>query len=32
MKLQFETKIEKFGGPLKDLCGPPVEKNDLRQG
>jgi len=23
MKLWFETKLEKFGGPLKDLCGPP---------
>jgi len=23
MKLWFETKLEKFGGPLRDHCGPP---------
>jgi len=23
MQLRFETKLEKFGGPLKNLCGPP---------
>jgi len=23
MKLGIETKLEKFGGPLKNLCGPP---------
>ena len=30
MKLRFETKLEKFGGPLKNLCGPPVEKHCFR--
>jgi hypothetical protein len=23
MKLWVDTKLEKFGGPLKNLCGPP---------
>ena len=37
MILWFETKLEKFGGPLKDLCGPPegrgppVEKHWFRE-
>jgi len=31
MKLWFETKLEKFGGPLKNLCGPPVEKHWSRK-
>jgi hypothetical protein len=37
MKLWFETKLEKFGGPFKDLfgppegCSPPVEKHCIKR-
>jgi len=31
MKLRFETKLEKFGGP-PDCRGPPVEKHCYKVG